>query len=307
LLASARIWQGEVLQQTRTGQTLVVSVRKVLSHDGKAIVATHRDITAQHHAEEALRQSEKFAVMGRVASIIAHEVNNPLEAIMNCLYLLRCHPSLDSEATAYASLAESELQRASHIARRTLSFFRESSQPVDVSVTDLLDSIIDLKERSIVSGNIVVERRYFSTGVVRAFPGELRQVFLNLIDNAIGASPKGGVLRLRTCDVSDRKSRRKGVAISVVDTGRGIRPEDAGRLFQPFFTTKGASGTGLGLWISRGIVQKYEGQLKFRSLHCSARTMTCFRVFLPGVGWVVLEENGSRDSVECHPQDCPAR
>ncbi|HKR26622.1 MAG TPA: ATP-binding protein [Terriglobales bacterium] len=281
---SSRIWEGNVVQQTRTGQMLVVSVRKVIGPDRKTILATHRDITALHQAEEALRQADKFVTMGRVATMIAHEVNNPLEAIMNTVYLLRNHPSLDAEARAYASLAENEVQRASHIATRTLGFFRESKQPVEVSVPELLDTVIELKQRSLVSGNIIVERRYSSTGAVSVFPGELRQVLLNLIDNAIGAMPQGGVLRLGIRNATDWISRRRGLAVVVVDTGAGIRREDARRLFEPFFTTKGASGTGLGLWVSRGIVQKYEGRLTFRSLHGSPRVVTCFRVFLPRAG-----------------------
>ena len=232
-------------------------------------------------AEEALRQAEKLAAMGRVAGIIAHEINNPLEAITNAFYLLRNHPSLDEEARYYAGLAEQELQRASHITRQTLSFYRDSKQPIPVSLTDLLDNVVELQQRSIASSHVNLSRKYSCSGVVRGFPGELRQVFLNLISNAIQAMPQGGTLRLHVSEAIDWQSERRGIAVAVTDTGGGIRREDAVRLFQPFFTTKSAKGTGLGLWISKGIVQKYEGTIAFRSLHTAKGACTCFRVFLP--------------------------
>jgi signal transduction histidine kinase len=228
--------------------------------------------------------------MGRVAGIIAHEINNPLEAITNAFYLLRNHPSLDNEARYYAGLAEQELQRAAHITRQTLSFYRDSRQPIAVSVTDLLDNVIELQQRPILGNRIALERKYSSTGVVPGFPGELRQVFLNLISNAIQAMPAGGTLRLRVAEVTDRATQRRGIAISVTDTGNGIRREDVKRLFQPFFTTKSAKGTGLGLWISKGIVQKYEGTIGFRTLHTQRGACTCFRVFLPLAGDVTVGE-----------------
>jgi signal transduction histidine kinase len=174
------------------------------------------------------------------------------------------------------------LQRASHITRQTLSFYRDSKQPIAVSVSDLLDNVVELQQRPLVANRIVLQRKYASPGLVRGFPGELRQVFLNLISNAIQAMSSGGTLRLRVAEATDWETQRRGIAVSVIDTGSGIRREDAERLFQPFFTTKSAKGTGLGLWISKGIVQKYEGRIRFRSYYGSAgRPCTCFRVFLP--------------------------
>jgi len=229
--------------------------------------------------------------MGRVAGIIAHEINNPLEAITNAFYLLRNHHSLDEEARYYAGLAEQELQRASHITRQTLSFYRDSKQPIPVSVPDLLDNVVELQQRPILASRIVLQKRYSSGGIVRGFPGELRQVFLNLIGNAIQAMPSGGTLRLRVAEATDWDTQRRGIAITVSDTGNGIRREDARRLFQPFFTTKSAKGTGLGLWISKGIIQKYEGTIGFRSVHSSRGSCTCFRVFLPHGGEMAVGES----------------
>lgn len=280
-LQSHRSWDGNLSVHTRDGRDLIVATRKVLNPEGDGVLEIQRDITSQIQAEEALRQSEKLAAMGRVAGIIAHEINNPLEAITNAFYLLKNHPSLDEEARYYAALAEQELQRVSHITRQTLSFYRESRQPITVSIPDLLDNVVELQQRAVAGNHIVLEKRYLSPGILRAFPGELRQVFLNLIGNAIQAMSGGGRLRLRVGEATDLESHRRGIVVSVTDTGGGIRPEDARRLFQPFFTTKAAKGTGLGLWISRGIIQKYEGRINFRSFHSGDTACTCFRVFLP--------------------------
>ena len=288
-LLSSGSWHGNLSVRARDGREIVAATRKVLNREGDAILEIQRDITAQIQAEEALRQAEKMAAMGRVAGIIAHEINNPLEAITNAFYLLRNHPSLDEEARYYASMAERELERAAHITRQTLSFYRDSKQPIAVSVPELLDNVVELQQRPIAACRIALRKKYLSAGLVRGFPGELRQVFLNLISNGIQAMPSGGTLRLRVADATDWESQRRGIAISVADTGNGIRPEDAERLFQPFFTTKSAKGTGLGLWISKGIVQKYEGRITFRSLHSASGSCTCFRVFLPLAGDAILE------------------
>ncbi len=284
VLLSEKSWQGNMKTRTREGRELVVATRKVVNREGNAILEIQRDITAQLQAEEALRETEKLAAMGRVAGIIAHEINNPLEAITNAFYLLRNHSSLDEEARYYALLAEQELQRVSHITRQTLSFYRESKQSMALSMSDLLDNVVELQKRPIMMSGITLDRKYDSRALVRGFPGELRQIFLNLVGNAIQAMPSGGKLRLRVRDAIDWKTQRRGVAVSIIDTGGGIRPEDARRMFQPFFTTKSAKGTGLGLWISKGIVQKYEGRIDFRSVRVGSGTRTCFRVFLPTAG-----------------------
>ena len=290
-LHANRSWQGNLVQRARDGREIVASTRKVVNREGDAILEIQRDITSQMQAEEALRQAEKLAAMGRVAGIIAHEINNPLEAITNAFYLLRNHPSLDDQARYYANLAEQELQRASHITHQTLSFYRDSRQPIAISVPDLIDNVVELQQRPILASRIDLEKKYSATGIVRGFPGELRQVFLNLISNAIQAMPSGGRLRLRVAESTDLKTQRRGIVISVTDTGNGIRREDARRLFQPFFTTKSAKGTGLGLWISKGIVQKYEGTIGFRSLHSAQGSCTCFRVFLPLAGEMAMGDS----------------
>ena len=280
-LRDRRTWQGNLVQKTKDGSEVVVACRKTMNHEGNAILEVSRDITSQLQAEEALRETEKLAAMGRVAGIIAHEINNPLAAITNTLYLVRNHPSLDDTARHFADVAEQELQRVSHITRQTLSFYRESKQPIAVNLTDLLNDVLEIQERVLSSTRIAVDRQYTISPVVQGFPVELRQVFLNLLGNAIQAMPKGGSLRVHVRETTDWRGQRRGAAISVIDTGIGIRPEDAKKLFQPFFSTKSTKGTGLGLWISKGIVQKYDGTLTCRSYRTAKGCVTCFRVFLP--------------------------
>jgi PAS domain S-box-containing protein len=295
-LATSRSWEGNLTQTTSEGRELVVASRLALKAQGDAILEINRDITAQLQAEEALRKAERLAAMGRVAGIIAHEINNPLEAISNTFFLLRDHPSLDDEARHYAQMGEEEMLRLSHITRQTLGFYRESKHPVEVSIAQLLDDILELQLRRLEFNKIAIEKRYRSQGMVQGFPVELKQVFLNLIGNAVQAMPDGGKLRLNVFACSRRDNRRAGTSISVCDTGVGIDAEHARHLFEPFFTTKSAKGTGLGLWISKGIIQKYGGTISFRSLRRSGRNITCFQIFLPHAAL------GAADRIDVPPE-----
>jgi two-component system, NtrC family, sensor kinase len=279
-------WEGNLVQRTHDGEEITVACRKALKTDKNgnplAILEIGRDITATLRAEQGLRNSEKLAAMGRVAGIIAHEINNPLEAILNIFHLLRSHSSLDAEAQEYTKMAEKELLRVAHIVKHTLSFYREAQQPVAVSVSEALDNVLELQARNIHLQSIDLEKRYRTDATVQGFPGELRQVFMNLIGNAIQAMPQGGKLRISLREHVDSKTANRGVSVSVCDTGSGIKPEHAKQLFEPFFTTKSTKGTGLGLWISKGIIQKYEGSILFRTVSNSNGSVTCFRVVIPG-------------------------
>jgi PAS domain S-box-containing protein len=292
-LLQKKTWQGNLVQKTRDGAEIVVACRKTMNHEGNAVLEVSRDITSQLQAEEALRETEKLAAMGRVAGIIAHEINNPLAAITNTLYLVRNHPSLDDDARHFADVAEQELQRVSHITRQTLSFYRESKQPIPVNIAELLNDVLELQDRALHQSHIRLGKKYSVIPVVQGFPVELRQVFLNLIGNAVQAMPDGGDLRVHVCESVDWTRHRRGTSISILDTGVGIRPEDAKRLFQPFFSTKSTKGTGLGLWISKGIVQKYDGTLTCRSYRSGGKCVTCFRVFLPVSGAGAFNGTGS--------------
>jgi PAS domain S-box-containing protein len=277
-------WEGNLIQYTKDGREIVVSCRKILQSEGRkprVVLEICRDITARLQAEEALRNSERLAAMGRMAGIVAHEINNPLESILNLFYLLERHPSLDQEAKHYTRMAEQELLRVSHITKQTLSFYRESAEAIAVSLPVLLDDILELQSRQLQASGILVERRYGNGDMVQGFPVELKQVFLNLISNAIQAMSRGGCLRVRIQQSYRAATQAAGVRVSILDTGSGIRPEDAKRLFEPFFTTKSTKGTGLGLWICKGIVEKYEGAINFRSMSLAGRSVTCFSVFIP--------------------------
>jgi signal transduction histidine kinase len=178
-------------------------------------------------------------------------------------------------------MAEQELQRVSHITRQTLSFYREAKQPIPVNIAELLDDVLELQGRALNTARIRLRKRYFTSPTVQGFPVELRQVFLNLVGNAVQAMPSGGTLGVSLREAMDWSTQRRGTVISILDSGVGINPEDAKRLFQPFFSTKSTKGTGLGLWISKGIVQKYDGTLSCRSVRTTRGSSTCFRVFLP--------------------------
>jgi PAS domain S-box-containing protein len=298
ILAKTGKWDGNLVQVTRTGEEVTVACRKALKAGGDAILEISRDITSQLKTEEALRKAERLAAMGRVAGIIAHEINNPLEAITNTFYLLRTHPSLDEEARYYARLGEEELLRVGHITRQTLGFYRESRSPVAVSIATLLDEILELQSRSMDAANVIVDRQYRSRRTIRGFPVEIKQVFLNLIGNAMQAMPEGGKLRLHVYESRRRNRQHPGVCISVCDTGTGISPEHANHLFEPFFTTKSVKGTGLGLWISKGIIQKYGGAISFRSMSYMGQNITCFQVTLPDAEVPMLSEAGVDASQE---------
>lgn len=280
-LESSGRWEGNLKQRRRNGDEVVVASRHALQMGSATVLEINRDITAQLLAEEALRRNERLAAMGKLAGIVAHEINNPLEAITNLFYLIRTHPSLDVEARCYAELADQEIARVSHITKQTLSFYRQSQVAVPVLITELLDNVLELQQKPIQLAKIKLEKRYSSKGMVHGFPSELKQVFMNLVSNAIQAMPEGGRMRICVKDSSDWSGKPAGVHVFISDTGGGISPEHAKKLFEPFFTTKSAKGTGLGLWISRGIVQKHEGVLRFRSFLGESKAVTSFQVSIP--------------------------
>jgi len=280
-LAANGRWEGNLRQQTREGREIVVASRHAVQQDSAAVLEINRDITSQMIAEEALRRNERLAAMGKLAGIVAHEINNPLEAIINTFYLLSMHPSLDEEARHYARIADTELARISHITKQTLSFYRESQRAVPVLISELLDNVLELQHRSMQMGRITLEKCYSVQGNVYGFPSELKQVFMNLVSNAIQATPEGGRIRISIKEARARNGSSPSVCVFITDTGSGISLEHGKKLFEPFFTTKPVKGTGLGLWISRGIIQKHDGALFFRSISGQDGAVTTFQVVIP--------------------------
>jgi signal transduction histidine kinase len=241
--------------------------------------------TDQDRALETLRASQKLIHLGRMTASIAHEVNNPLEAITNLLYLLRSETELSPNALAYLDLAEREMERVVTITRQTLNFARESTQPVEVALPGILHEVLLLYRRHIDEKQLHIVQQYTPTESLCVFPGEIRQVLANLVVNAIEAcAPQGSVtLRVRPAFAAHRAH---GIRITIADNGTGIPPELRRRLGRPFFTTKGQNGTGLGLWVSRSILERYRGRLHLRSVHISeplgkTRHGTVFTLFLP--------------------------
>jgi signal transduction histidine kinase len=238
------------------------------------------DITARKLAEDALRTSEKLAATGRLAASIAHEINNPLAAVTNALYILRTSPQLPGAALDYVKTAEAELSRVVHITKQTLGFYRELAAPVTTSIPRLLEEVLAAYDTKIQKNNISVHKHYLGPGQMAAFPSELRQVFSNLLLNALEAVPSTGVVSVRVKQVHDGQDKH-GIKITVADNGPGIQPANMPRIFEPFFSTKDSKGTGLGLWVSQGIVQKHGGNIRVRSSMRDLHHGTCFMVFLP--------------------------
>jgi two-component system, NtrC family, sensor kinase len=233
-------------------------------------------------AADVLRENQKLVTLGRLAASIAHEINNPLESVTNLLYLMEIDSSSPEKLAEYLQLAQRELNRVVQISKQTLTFSRETNAPVRLQLAELVEEVLVLHGRRIADRNLRVVRQYGSTEAITALPGEMRQVLSNLIANAIEASARNGRIILRI-----RDSRRwsdagvRGLRFSVADNGSGITPEARKRLGEPFFTTKGQAGTGLGLWVTRSILSRYGGDLQVRSSVAEERRGTVFTVFLP--------------------------
>lgn len=242
------------------------------------------DISERKRSEDALRRTEKLAATGRLAASIAHEINNPLEAITNLLYLLRRFCKLDESALNYVTIAEREVHRMSEITQQTLRFYRQSTLPARASMEELLDSVLDMYTARLATLGVLLDRRYDPNLDLYCFAGELRQVLSNFVSNAMDAMAGGGRLI-----VNARRSRdwahpaRDGVRMTIADTGSGMTPEVRTHLFEAFFTTKGATGTGLGLWVSHEIILKHHGSIALRSRTASegGPSGTVFQIFIP--------------------------
>jgi PAS domain S-box-containing protein len=256
--------------------------RVLLEENGKAagMAGLCSDITQRKLEEEALRRSEKLATAGRLAATIAHEINNPLEAVTNLIYLLRRDRDTKPESREMLRLAEEQLARVNHIAKQTLGFYRDRNVPEAVDVVQTLDELLTILHSRITSKQISIMREYENACLLDGFRGELRQVFSNLLTNAIDASPSGGklIVRVKPQRVDERIV---SVHVEIEDFGSGIQPADQARIFEPFFTTKSDIGTGLGLWVTKELVEKHGGRIAFRSNCQNGNSGTCFSVVLP--------------------------
>jgi signal transduction histidine kinase len=225
-----------------------------------------RDITQQKQVEEKLRTTEKLAATGRLAATIAHEINNPLEAVTNLLYLAQTDASASPALRRYLQIADEELNRVAHLAKQTLGFYRDTSSPTSFSAAATVEDVLTLYFRRAAGKNVRIDRQLDPNIQAFGFVGEFRQVLSNLLGNALDAiGPEGGRLVIRARRSWDWKHQQERLRITVADTGVGIPAEMRSKVFDAFFTTKSHYGTGLGLWLSHSIVQRHGGSIRLYS------------------------------------------
>ncbi|RZU43318.1 two-component system sensor histidine kinase NtrB [Edaphobacter modestus] len=274
----------ETLRRHKDGSEIIVSmtVSPIRNSSGILIGASKvsRDITNTRRAEQSMRNADKLALAGRMAASIAHEINNPLEAITNLLYLVE-HETLSDEARTYLTLAQHELGRVSHIASQTLGFFRNNRGPSSTLLSEIVDSALSLHLGRLTTSNVAIHREYAPLASLFVHQGELRQVLANLIGNALDAMPAGGRLRVRIRKALDPVTKTSGARIIIADTGTGMNRATMRQIFEPFYTTKGSAGTGLGLWVSSQIVARHKGHILVRSSQSPQHSGTVFSIFLP--------------------------
>jgi PAS domain S-box-containing protein len=282
LKSGERIDHYETIRIKKNGERFEVSVTISPIRDGKGHIVgaskTARDISERKKMEQLLIQSEKLAATGRMAATIAHEINNPLESVMNLVYLARKMGSI-GKTRSYLEIAEKELVRVAHIVRQTLGYYRETTGPVKVDFRELVEDVLMVYQGKLNANRISVDCRFDNHRPVVANKGELVQVLSNVVANSIDAMPLGGVLQIQIKETTD--SGQDGVQIVIRDKGTGIRQENLARIFEPFFTTKGALGTGIGLWVAKQLIEKQRGQIAITSCTDSGNSGTTLSLFLP--------------------------
>lgn len=261
---------------------LLVGAAMLAETEGRSqeVAAFTADLSELKRAESTLRQTEKLAVVGRLASSIAHEINNPLEAVTNLLFLIACE-DLPETLTKYVRMAQQELARVANITTQTLRFHRQSTNPKMASLSQILDGVLTLFQGRLRNADITVDKQYGNASLVMSYEGDLRQVFTNLLSNAIDATSPGGKIVIRERDVTDWRTGKRGVRVTIADTGHGMSAETRKMIFDPFFTTKGLTGTGLGLWVSAEILNKHGAKVRVRSRRQEPGQGTVFSILFP--------------------------
>jgi PAS domain S-box-containing protein len=242
------------------------------------VVLVFRDVTSERKSLKVLRQTEKLAAAARLSASMAHEINNPLEAVVNLIYLAKASPDASPTVLGALTLAEQELDRVAHITRQTLGFYRESNVRESIEIQTLIESVLKIYSNKLKNKNIVIERNFQQCPPILGVTGELRQVIANLISNAADAVARDGKIRIETgCPDAPGE---KFVHVSIADDGPGIAAEDLERIFEPFFTTKKDVGTGLGLWVTKEIVERHGGSIQVNPHHNGSRG-AAFKILLP--------------------------
>jgi PAS domain S-box-containing protein len=286
-LRSGTPFQAKARYRNAEGDYRWMSMRAVLMQpDGSQAgewIGTSTDITEEKHREEVMRRTERLALAGRLAASIAHEINNPLEAITNIFYILESSSNLPDEVMDLVRTGGSELKRVSHIVRQTLSYYRHSNKPVEVDISELLEDTLRILDHHLVARQVTATTQYKTKAKIFVFASEIRQVFSNLILNAVEAMPDGGRLIVKVQDGRDWQGNGRGILVTIADTGTGIPAADRSRIFDAFFTTKCEKGTGLGLWVSNDIVRKHGGRIRIKTSISPGRSGTVFSVFIPAI------------------------
>ncbi len=273
-------YETERLRKDGSRVKVALTISPVRDAEGRIMGASKiaRDITERVRLQEAILQSEKLAATGRMAAAIAHEINNPLEAVTNLAYLLTTDASLSVAGKRYAELLLSEVDRISHVAKQSLGFFRDSNKPAEFDVCELIDGVIEINQRLLDRKHIQLTREFSAPCTVFGSAAELRQVFANLLTNSMDAAGERARIRIRV------RSGPSGMRrIVIADNGHGIPSPVLARLFQPFVSSKGSAGNGLGLWVSQGIVRKHGGEIRVKTSTARGRSGTAFAITLPAV------------------------
>jgi PAS domain S-box-containing protein len=283
LRVGERIDHYETTRRRKNGERIEVSVTisPIRNSTGRVTGASKiaRDISDRKRIERMLIQSEKLAATGRMAATIAHEINNPLESVMNLIFLARQHSVADGKVHQYLLTAEEELERVSHIARQTLGYYKDTGSPSEVYLHDLVQNVLTVYNSKILSTGVSVDTRFNDLQKIIVSKGEMLQVFSNVIANALDSMRRGGAL-----NISARKFAAPvgdGIQTVIRDSGTGIRPEHMEKIFEPFFTTKGDLGTGIGLWVARQLVETRGGQISVASSTEKENGGTTITIFIP--------------------------
>jgi len=283
LRAGERIDHYETIRRKKNGENIEVSVTisPIRDETGRVIGASKiaRDISDRKRIERLLIQAEKLAATGRMAAAIAHEINNPLESLMNLIFLARQTSANDGKTNTYLLTAEQELERVSHIARQTLGFYRDTNSPTEVYLHELLENVLTVYNSKLITAGISVDMRFNDLHKVVVSRGEMIQVLSNIIANAIDAMREGGTLSISTRNVIS--SAGDGIQTVIQDHGTGIKQEYMTRIFEPFFTTKGDLGTGIGLWVTKQLVEGRGGQISVASSTEKGNSGTTITIFIP--------------------------
>jgi PAS domain S-box-containing protein len=282
VIATRQPIRGEVPFTGTNGQRVYEYIFvPVIGPDGKveAVAGTTRDITERREQTAMRIRTEKLAAMGRLASTMAHEINNPLEAVTNLIWLLRGDESLPAQAREYLKTADEELSRVSHLARMTLSFYRGNAKPHRFRVGSLVEDVLTVFASRIRNKSIAIHKKIDPDCEITAIDGELRQAVTNLINNSIDAVATSGKIRISVSAAEN--AGRKGVKIGVIDDGPGIPESNRSRIFEPFFSTKPETGTGIGLSVTKEIIEKHDGSIRVRSSTKPGQSWTAFSIFLP--------------------------